>query len=183
MTQKELKEKYKEIVKAFCTKEDGSFDKSWYDYHVKEAYVLGTLEDGTLFIINRPSLEKRFCFDDSFDFDGAQEMARHAKTDQDYFKTENMKQLEGQLANFQNLGPFEKAVRQPSYLSDQLTDVFTRYDQFGDFSDDTLLSEADIQRIIKAYELALQKQEKRVNTYLKRYGMEHVHSWTYWGQR
>ena len=38
----------------------------------------------------------------------------------------------------------------------------------------------EIQIILAAYKEAMETHEKRVNTYLKKYGMSNVRTWTYW---
>jgi hypothetical protein len=38
----------------------------------------------------------------------------------------------------------------------------------------------EIQLILDAYKEAAQAHEKKVNTYLKKYGTSKVNSWTYW---
>ena len=78
-SQKELKAQYAEIIKDHCTRKDGTFDEKWFKYLTKNAYVVAELADGRLFIIDDPGIKKHFCFDDSYDYDGAQEMARHAQ--------------------------------------------------------------------------------------------------------
>ena len=42
------------------------------------------------------------------------------------------------------------------------------------------LSKSDIQKILNILAEELQKFAKRLNTYLKRYGLSKVHSWSYW---
>lgn len=174
---KENKAAYKKIVQENCER------KSDQDYYIKEAFIVGRLTDGTYFKIEKPDLQKRFCFDDSYDQKDAQAQAAHARTSTDYFKDMNMRQLRGMLADFESLDDWHKAVRQPHYLSDDLTMVFVKHSRVQDFADDRLLSDKDIHIVIDAYKAAIQKQEKRIDTYLKKHGLEHVRAWTYWGDR
>lgn len=38
----------------------------------------------------------------------------------------------------------------------------------------------ELDTIRAGYEIAAKEHEKKVDTYLKKYGMQHVHTWTYW---
>ena len=42
------------------------------------------------------------------------------------------------------------------------------------------LTESDIGVVKSAYERAIQRQEKKVRAYLKRYGLSKIHAWSYW---
>lgn len=43
-----------------------------------------------------------------------------------------------------------------------------------------IATKEEIKLILEAYKEAAQAHEKKVNTYLKKYGMNHVRTWTYW---
>lgn len=184
MTQKELRQEYSDLMQKRLTREDGSYDKGYHRHFMQNAYVLTKLSDGKFYIVENPGIKKRFCFDDSDDYDGAQEMARHAQESHEYFKQANMRHLQERL---------ELATDPPHYIvwermhedkDDQIANITYRnqnWIQADEYSKP--VSQADMETIADAYREAIAKHEVRVDRYLKRYGTKHVHSWTYWGDR
>lgn len=142
-------------------------------------------------------------------YDAALSMARTARTSADYFKRENMQEhiewieaLQEQLDFCNNsekmppdwwylIGHHKKSKIAYIYTA-KLTDIInalggscfvrdlpgTKIDFWG--ATYTIPGAGDLEKIIEAYKEAAAQHEKRVNTYLKKYGLEYVHSWTYW---
>jgi hypothetical protein len=183
-TQKELLQEYSDLMQKRLTREDGSYDKGYHRHFMQNAYVLTKLSDGKFYIVENPGIKKRFCFDDSYDYDGAQEMARHAQESHEYFKQANMRHLQEML---------ELATDPPHYIvwermhedkDDQIANITYRnqnWIQADEYSKP--VSQEDLDIIADAYRQAIAKHEVRIDRYLKRYGTKHVHSWTYWGDR
>lgn len=182
-TQKELLQEYSEIMRERLTKPDGSFDESWHQYFVKGVYILAKLTDGSLYRISNPGIKKHFCFDDSHDYEGAIEMARHARTSHDYFKEENMKYLNEMLELVTNPPSYISWERAPNDEDERIANITYRNERWFRHVEGFPVSQEDLDIIADAYRQAIAKHEIRIDRYLKRYGTEHVHSWTYWGDR
>lgn len=182
-TQKSLMAEYAETIEPYFYKEDGTFDSKYYDYYIKRAYIITRLTDGTLFLIEDPGISKDFCFDDSYDFDGAVEMARHARNSPEYFKEQNMKCFQAQIEMFTNPPHYVEIHRERHYISDHITMIYAKNINYLYGEEINKVSQEDIDIVIEAYRQALKKHEIRIDRYLKRYGTKHVHSWTYWGER
>ncbi len=182
-SQKELKAQYAEIIKDHCTRKDGTFDEKWFKYLTKNAYIIAELTDGRLFIIDDPGIEKRFCFDDSRDYEGAIQMASYAAKSQDYFKEQNLRHFKSMIDAYTNQRRNYRIEYGDSYKSNQLVSINFNRNVWDEANHGDLVSQEDIAIIIEAYELAIVKHTNRIERYLKRYGMEHVRTWTYWGDR
>lgn len=153
------------------------------------------LDDGTAFIWEKPSIETDFCFGESgYDYDEAQEMAAHARNSQEYFKRENLREFDAILAALEGdgKGVYQGAqpyIRQISYHGAGAIGLselqWLRTVDFFDMSEQQKKSirlpyAEELEKIIEGYKAERTAFEKRLDTYLKRYGMSKVNSWTYW---
>lgn len=145
-----------------------------------------------------------------YDYDEAQEAAEHARKSVNYFIEENMKyfnhwinDLEDALKGFANsryalaINPKEY-YRQPENC--QLSSVVFMYwyEVIDACGGSVTLEEMpgkeityrgqpvriatpeEITIILEAYKEAREEHKKRVEKYLKKYGLDHVNTWTYW---
>ena len=163
------------------------------------------LDNGFLIPIDKRSIEKDFCFgyhDSRYDtesYDEANAMARHARESESYFFDENMKAFRSEVKAFEEYYPVVstmyysggekiKSVRfmrgweicdlfGGSCYMDKIGGTYTK-DATG--RDVYILNDADIKKVLDGYKLAMANHEKRVRTYLKKYGTKHVNSWSYW---
>lgn len=176
----ELKEKFKnEFAKVW------SNSKKMQEYCLKELSNGAELENGLLIEFNKPRIEKRFCFGHgqngittNEETINACNMAQHARTSENYFIDENMK-------GFKELEKILNADR--VYLN--------RYNKHGYISIDAISDELPYQEWLRPQFFELTKKDienlknvlkeekekflKRLNTYLKKYGLTKVESWTY----
>lgn len=166
-------------------------DQKMVDYCLKEAAHIVELTNGDIIVIEKPRIETRFCFGysdsryDTEDYDRANAMADHAKKSQEYFIEENMKginqtigQMEGTIHH-----SFEYRLRvkyngQPDDSKLKSLDAYYWSDEHAKQYPE--ISAEDLQRVIEGYKVVKASFEKRLNTYLKRYGMSKVKSWSYW---
>ena len=166
-------------------------DQKMVDYCVKKAEHIVELTNGDIVVIEKPSIETRFCFGysdsryDTEDYDRANAMADHAKKSQEYFIEENMKginqtigQMEGTIHH-----SFEYRLRvpytgQPEGSKLKSLDAYYWSDEYSKKYPE--ISGQDLQRVIEGYKVVKASFEKRLNTYLKRYGMSKVKTWSYW---
>lgn len=179
--QKTLKETYRTELKKY-------WDAHMVDYLMKNFSYLIEFENGEIMEIDKPSIDKDFCFGYGYcgvsteeDYQGAAAMARTARTSTDYFIAKNMESLNRWIED----------------LQDDSYDIYTRAHYISQSPDCHLvaldflkpwdkvpeghrkLTKEEIQMIIAGYAEVKKTFTKRLNTYLKRYGLTKVHSWTY----
>lgn len=194
-TQKELKEKYMDIIK----KEVWS-DQHMQEYARKECDYVVELSNGNIINIDKPRIEKNFCFGMGMyatytdeEFERAEELADNARKNVNYFINENMKQLTEKidclkeaLENKREVYTFVHYSGQPenselvTYNCIRICDnpEYAPY-RYKNLKAVRKLSNDDIQLIIDGLEEVAKKFMKRLNTYLKKYGLEKLNVWTY----
>lgn len=185
--QAELKKLYADILK----RDVWPRDQKMVDYCVgKSAYIV-EFENGDIITIDKPDIEKDFCFgyrlsrSDTEEYDDANKMAHHARTSEEYFLSENLKGLNEILEILQNDGsgncdyyvsiPY---CGQPE--NSRLKSIVCYYWHDDRSKTSKRLDGADRERVIEGYKIVKADFEKRLNTYLKRYGMSKIHTWSYW---
>ena len=187
MNQKELKKRYADIL----THEVWKNSAHMVDYCVKKAGYIVELTNGDIVIIDKPSIQKDFCFGysdsryDTEDYDRANAMARHAQTSEDYFLSENLRDIERQinLLTGKEKSGFDFYLRIPYYGQpddSQLKGITTYYWYDEESAKYPKLCGEDRQRVIDGYKEVKTAFEKRLHAYLKRYGLSKVNSWSYW---
>jgi DNA-binding transcriptional ArsR family regulator len=89
----------------------------------------------------------------------------------------------------ENISVFDKTIK---YLKENgivkingKRDGRIRLDYMNDYwnQDKEVLNDEYKPELLAAYEFAKKQFEKRLNTYLKRYGVGKLHTWTYWADR
>lgn len=197
MTQKELKAAYTEELK-----------KAWNDDEMVKycskstAFVIE--HNGALYGIEKPKIETSFCF--GYGINGiadteqertAEAMAETARKSKEYFINQNLENLNRWIKSLQkildDMGKNGAEGSHPRYMIEtgehyggQKEDCRLRYysivDTFNTFNgtmgkicNDTEL----IKKLIAGYEEVKTEFIKRLNAYLKRYGMSKVKTWSY----
>lgn len=195
-TQKELKENYMDIIK----KEVWENDERMQEYARKQCEYVVELSNGNIIDIDKPRIETSFCFGMGMyatytqeEFERAEKLADNARKNVDYFISENMKQitekidcLNEALDNKREVYTFVHYSGQPedselvAYNCVRICDnpEFAPY-RYNNLKAVRKLSNEDIQAIIDGLEEVAKKFIKRLNTYLKRYGLEKLNVWTY----
>lgn len=187
---KELEQEYRaEIVRIWPKSPD------MVEYCCKKASAIIKLSTGQLMEFEKPRIDTEFCFGYSDDMDGsdrkeALDMAHHASTNEEYFKNRNLSELREVIERYE--GKSEERWLEP-YVTHRYRDHGVNIvtivwlsdwdvkDSAWQYNNDlTPLKKEDRQLILDAYKKELEKFEKRLNTYLKRYGLSKVRSWTYW---
>lgn len=169
------------------------------DFCVGKTDVVVKLRGKYLFPVDKPRIETSFCFgygycgvSDEEDYRGAANMAQHARTNEGYFIRENMKQITGKIEALNN-GGYIALIRGHYITKSNLVDIeyfrdyekttgridnaIARYHEKGDIA--FIMEEEDKAIILQAYEEAKAHFEKRLKTYLKRFGLSKVNSWAY----
>lgn len=170
-----------------------------YDYCVSKLSNELELENGLILKFEKPSIETHFCYGyslsniDSESYDTANKNAENATKDVINFINENIarsglqdlynKLKKADTVYYSNCN--NNGIVSVGSLFDQNDECRFRYD-YGENSEyykkyiTGKLSKNDVQKIIAKVAEELQKFVKRLNTYLKRYGLTKIHSWSYW---
>lgn len=187
MTQKELKAVYRDLLADAW----GANNTGMIDYCMKKTGYLVHLSDGSIIPLEKPTIQKEFCFGyslcayDTEDYDLANEAAHHAAQSQRYFLHENLDQVDKILYNLEsnewNSWDYFICVKYCSQSSDNpLRGLNTFYLNTSDAHRYRRLQGDDRQRVIDGYKVIRIDFEKRLLSYLKRYGLSKVRTWSYW---
>lgn len=195
-TQKELKEKYMNIIKTEVWKDSTRMQ----EYAKRDCEYVVELTNGNIIEIEKPSIQKDFCFGMGMyatysqeEFERAEELAENARKNVNYFINENMKQITEKINCLKEALEEKREVYTFVHYSGQpeASDLVAyncvrvcnnpecepyRWDRLKAVRK---LSNEDIQLIIDGLEEVSKKFMKRLNTYLKKYGLEKLNVWTY----
>lgn len=153
------------------------------------------LSDGRIVIVEKQSIETSFCFGYSTcgqgqESDEANECAHVARTSEDYFREKNLEPFDQKIALLKrgkDVTCERKAyLSQSNYASCGLVNIHEVVGlYYSDFVEQRWgtyheISDADRKLIIAMYEQEKEKMSKRLDAYLKRYGLSKLHVWTYW---
>lgn len=187
--QKTLKETYKKDMEGYWIKRNGEPDQKMIDYCTKKAAYIVELENGDYYVIDKPDIEKDFCYGYGYcgvsteeDYQDAARMAAHARTSEEYFIQKNMEPLNRWIKDLQDLNTYAVTKRK-HYIgqadSCQLINIDFVHVWDIDPEKTQQLTPEEIAAVIAGYEEVKKQFQKRLNSYLKRYGLTKVHSWTY----
>lgn len=187
--QKRLKDLYISLIATEVWKNDNRM----VDFVRKETARVVELQSGALIAIEKPRIETDFCFGysdsayDTADYDRAQNMAHHAATSEDYFIKQNLKHFDEIEQEFIDYNVYSARSYSGTSENTRLHCLrFVRdFDYHYQLSDEERkklhpLTAKDLENVLAAYRLEREAFKKRLNAYLKRYGMSKVHAWSYW---
>ena len=168
-----------------------SFGESMRKYFEKKIDRVVELHDGRMIAIEKPSIQTKFCFGyhdsryDTDDYDRANGMANHAQKSEEYFIKENMDAFEGEAKRFTHPKRSEMIKSMVQYTGSPKNSricCLHSLDRYCDIPNETDrdITAEDFEAVRKAYEATGNDFRKRLGTYLKRYGLSKVQSWTYW---
>jgi hypothetical protein len=192
----EIREEYKAIWG-----QDNSYSLGQVSNAVK-------LSDGKIIVMEKQRIKTSFCFGErgGDSYDEALDMAHIATTDEQYFINENMEYynnlmhdvVESQKALPRRYYDYGKGghiyIRRKMTYSSKDRNIF-ELSYFADWAHDESEFQAmqrgesdewysptyeDYELIKKLVETERKRFEKRLHTYLKRYGLSKIRSWTYW---
>lgn len=174
-------------------------DEKMINHFKNEVGQIARLTNGGLFIVKKSRIETSFCFGYHTDYTG------HERTDAENerqrflnsveaFRYENTARLEQIIEILETQTNGEEyfmmsnrvkynGEREPLNVYDlQLLKYYEYARKYGGFDGwkEKTISDADRQIMLKAYKDELQALNKRLDTYLKKYGMKHLRTWTYW---
>lgn len=172
-------------------------------YEVNLAAAMAELPDGGIVIAPKRNIEKHFCFGESgYDYDDALRMAQHARTSEDYFRKENMRYYDEILSDLDD-GNLVVVISGQYYCQPetcrlrgwQFAQLWEVLDAVGGSAhveelpgkyiilretEYHIATPEEVSIIRDLYREAREIHRKKVETYLKKYGLTKVHSWTYW---
>ena len=183
-------------------------DDRMINYCTNKAATMAILPDGGIITVDKQSIVKDFCFGESgYDYDEAQHSCWHAMNDQGYFFRQNMKCFNDYIESLkecrdENGGRWLHIT--DIHYTGQKADCKIRSFQFArtcEVLEETgpaflrelfgkqvkirgiaghIATPEEVDAVLKAYEEAAADHEKKVRSYLKRYGTSKVNAWTYW---
>lgn len=183
-TQKELKQKYADILAADVWHDD----KEMIDFCLKEVGYIVELVNGDIIVIKKPKIKKDFCFGysdsryDTDDYDRANAAAAHAASSTDYFIEQNLRDISEEIAGLEE-GRWNYRIRIPysgQPADSQLKGIQRSYWCNEEAEQFPKLEGENLKRVIDGYKAVKADFEKRLQRYLKRYGLSKVHAWSYW---
>ena len=182
--QKELREEYEALLNGVW-----NGDTDMVKHCLQDTDLLVKLDSGKLVAIKKPRIQKDFCFSyrlsstDTKEYDDALAMAHFASKSEEYFIRKNLKGLDETIGMFEYTDA-ELFLRNAycSQPDDTLVSVEAfRYRQPPmDMSGHIPVTQAQREILLQAYRESKNRFVKRLKTYLKRYGMSKVKTWSYW---
>ena len=178
--QKLLRNRYEEILKGCWS------SQRMIDFDMKQIGLVVPLDHDDIYVIEKPSIKTSFCFGYGMYLNSSEEdeerafgMVRHAMTDSSYFIKENLEPLDSMIKALENDDyVWTKREKYIGQTDPHLVSInnFYSYDvePVG-----TFLTEREINKLIDGYKEVKEAFIKRLNTYLKRYGLSKLDVWAY----
>ena len=173
-----MTEKEKEIIKKHY---DNSY---WLDYYMKTSASVVEIDNTYYWRVEKPSIKTSFCFGHGFcgisteeEEKRASNMAMAASTNEQYFLNENMAKMEDLKKSVEEAKTFcFNGDDGELFLIDEM------YCQKYPFAIPPVyrdITPEEKKTLLKMVEAATERFRKRLNVYLKRYGLSKINSWSY----
>lgn len=180
--------------KAFIREQ---YEKVWggrskmVEYCTKQTSSYVTI-DGTVITFDKPSIETRFCFGEhGYDYQEVHDTCHRLSQSEDYFMSENLRntvaatiieRLEGR--DWRGYKPFLKRSRYYTMSDPSSCKLGCVVWSKSEYDDSVvglhMLDENEKAVLLEAAKREQALFEKRLRTYLKRYGMSKCHFWVFW---
>lgn len=161
--------KWKKNLEEFAAKQG-----EWESYYKKHCIGAVKLNDG-YYLLDKESIGTKFSFaDEGPDYEYYKELCASEEKLRRYFMAENLRNIDHRLNQLQEWQPLiiETCLsNEKTYFSESNC----RNEQCG-----VLMTDEQRKELIAAQQWKRTEFEKRLNTYLKRYGVSKIHMWTYW---
>lgn len=137
------------------------------------------------YLLSKPGMETRFCFhDEGPDYEHYKELTSADDKMARYFKAKNLQEFDGKIKHIEKGEEWSEDKRVWWYTSDDSRynryKLYLRFYDAGRDEEGTLCTDEEKKLILKGLKFARQCFEKRLDAYLKRYGVSKLHTWTYW---
>lgn len=156
-------------------------DKSDQDYYKKHNVGAIKLHDG-YYLIEKPSIDNRFCFhDEGPQYDLYNELTSNDERMARYFKSKNLATFDNKIERItkgENEWNKDKRVWWNACYNDGRIEL--RFHSVWNDDKGTLCTDEEKAIILKGLQFGRALFEKRLDAYLKRYGVSKLHTWTYW---
>lgn len=148
-------------------------------------YYVGAIKlHDRFYLLEKPTIETRFCFhDEGPQYEFYKELTSADSKLAQYFKRENLDELTSKIDHIEKGDEYNKDKRVWWYTGDyDANKLYLRfhYDFWNEQEGDTLCTDEEKELILKGLKYAHSCFEKRLDQYLKRYGVSKLHTWTYW---
>lgn len=168
-------DKFTQWLNEFAEMQDsGNYHNG--DYYKRECVGAVKIRD-RYFLLNKPSIGTRFCFhDEGPDYEYYKEVTSTDERLKKYFLSENRRSFTHDIDFIEKEGRIYIDLQ--SYCNGQ-----AGISQRGNVWGRTVAEQATEEEtalILEGLKFALAKFDKRLNAYLKRYGVSKIHTWTYW---
>lgn len=161
--------KYKKWLEEYASTQKDA------DYYRKYCVGAVKLNDG-YYLMSKPSIETKFCFhDEGPNYEFYKELMADDKKMKEYFIDKNLRNIDIRIDQLQSMRPMiitsSWSDNRKSYEEENY-----RYEREGDVR----MTEEQRSELVKALQWKRAQFEKRLQSYLKRYGLTKIHTWTYW---
>lgn len=152
------------------------------DYYRK--YFVGAVKMGDhYYLIEKPSIDNRFCFHDEgpqYDF-YCELMADKEKRLAEYFKSKNLSKFDRLIDHIENGNYGDNRIWwSRGECHTHRTYIYTSNQFHCDNDKYKLCTDEERAQILAGLKFGRAAMEKRLDAYLKRYGVSKIHTWTYW---
>ena len=156
-------------------------DQKMIDWSLKNIDFASKLRN-KIVTFYKPHIEKNFCFgfDERIEGDIAEahKQAEIARNNFEYFKRKNLYQIGNEIAKLEDKN--NNFIISKKYWNESGDFVGINYVREFDIKNTSdLITDDERKEYIEAYKLHKERFSKRIDTYLKKYGLKKVHSWTY----
>ena len=140
-------------------------------------------------VIDKPEIKTRFCFGYQTDYSGheyddAEKLRERCTKSVDYFRQKNTQPFTDIICRLKDNGKkaykqihYQRGEKQMSIAIPYNRDAYERMSRANTLTE---LTESERAAVVAAYETELSKLNKRLDNYLKRYGLSKLKTWTYW---
>lgn len=159
----------KNLEEYLSTKKGAAYYKKHFIGAVK-------LNDG-YYLLGKPSIDTKFCFaDEGPDYEYYKELMASEEKLKAYFLAENLSVIDRDVEELQGTTPMVVTTCWNDGRKSFTPGNCYYYPKDGDEP----MTNEQRSEIIKALQWSRSQFEKRLQTYLKRYGVSKLHTWTYW---
>ena len=132
--------------------------------------------DGHYMLIDKPSIENQFCFhDEGPDYEFYKTLCADEKKMQQFFINQNEATFTNKLEHIEKGD--EVRIKNTDYLNQMHLYIGGSY---WDRQEGREATEEEKALIVEGLKFGLAQFRKRLDSYLKRYGLTKLHTWTYW---
>lgn len=160
----------KEFIETQCKTDS---DRKYY----AKQYIGAIKINGHYHLIDKPTIENRFCFhDEGPNYEFYKTLCSDDKKMEQYFIDRNESEFTGKLERIEN-GELVR-VKDSDYMNQCEVYIGSSWSYRDD--DAREVTDEEKKLIVEGLKYGLAQFRKRLDAYLKRYGISKLHTWTYW---